>query len=187
MNRGRKINPNLMRNVKKYIAWMPEKLNSEITYEIVTKSQEGREFEPVSLQESLAFLIAAMARKPTAADRGITTVHQTEWVRRIIKDLGISQKVDFHQLGRELSLREANVNHFIVLDKNWQEYNYGWEGGMWSSLLSGIGEYEESDFLEMERNGWDYGNVMKSLIFSERLSNFKFINWLSVNPFEVKQ
>ena len=186
MNRGRKINP----NVKKYIAWMPEKLNSEITYEIVTKSQEGREFEGAvnpSLRESLAFLIAALARKPTAADRGITTVHQTEWVRRIIKDLGISQKVDFHQLGREMSLREANVNHFIVLDKNWQEYNRGWNGGMWPSLLSGIGEYEESDFLEMERKRKrDYGNVMKSLIFSERLSNFKFINWENENPWEVK-
>jgi hypothetical protein len=175
MNTGGKINPDVIKNVQKYIDWMPEQLNYEISSEIQGTPSAG--WNPQNLQESLAYLIAALSRKPTTSSRA----QQTEWVRGIIKDLRITPEAPQKNTW-------VNLSDFISSDKSWSEYNRGWNGGMWASLLSAISEYEESDFLDMEqRRRMAYGKTLRELIFSERLSNFNFINWVNENPLEVKQ
>lgn len=200
----REINPDLIKNVQKYIDWMPQGLKLEISFELtpfVIDDMRGAKYEPASIAESLAFIIAAMSRSPTQSGYR----EQTEWVRRIIEDLRITQELMDSPAGESLG---NNISHFITGKKRWnQGYCSGWNGEMWGPLLSlfqGIKPFStrsppikpsllawpttESDFLEMEKSGGvNYGIALREIIFSEGQRKVNFINWMWENPFEVKQ
>ncbi len=178
---NREINPDLIRNVQKYIDWMPDGLVDEVSYEIIHDNYStdllGQKFEPRNLYESLAFVIAAMARNAASS----SPTDQTEWVKNIINDLRITSQ----EPHSPLTVKKPNL-HWGIAEflgnhtwSNWNEgYCRGWNGEMWDSLLDGLGRNEVVDYFKREKEkGIDYGVALQEIIFSERLSNFNFLNW----------
>ena len=189
----REINPDLIKNVQKYIDWMPDGLAHEVSYEIIKDNYSatqalGGKFEPRNLYESLAFVIAAMARRPTNS----SPTDQTEWVKNIINDLRITSQEPHSPLTVKKQRQDLNIAEFLV-NHTWSQWNAGycrgWNGKMWDSLLDGVGRNMSSGvdfFKRAEKRGLDYGVALPEIIFSERQSNFNFLNWVK-NPLKVKQ
>ena len=180
---SREINPDLIKNVQKYIDWMPNELAHEVSYEIIRDNYStdflGQKFEPKNLSESLAFVIAAMARNPTKS----SPIDQTEWVKSIINDLRITP------VESDPRVKDWDIAEFLGDDKyNWNDgYARGWNGEMWTSLLDGLVLNEGVDLFKREKKrGLNYGMAVPEIIFSERQSNFNFLNWNNLPWSDVK-
>jgi hypothetical protein len=169
---------------------MPDRLADEISYEIIKDNYStdflGQKFEPRNLSESLAFVIAAMARTPAKSPQE----DQTEWVKSIINDLRITSQEPHPLLAVKKQNRHWGIAEFLGNHtwSNWNEgYCRGWNGRMWERLLGGLVQNEGIDFFKREKTrGIDYGVALQEIIFSQRQIYFNFLNW-NENPFEVKQ
>jgi len=182
---NREINPDLIKNVQKYIDWMPMGLNLEVVREIINKDIDV-DFDIDSIgapiSQKVAFIMAAISRSPTNS----SPKDQTEWVKSIINDLRITP------IEPDSSVHRWDIAHFLTNDKEEQRdwnngYCGGWNGNMWDGLLDAVEMNNLDEFIRREKKrGIDYGVAWKEIIFSERQSNFNFLNWKG-GPFEVKQ
>ena len=184
---NREINPDLIKNVQKYIDWMPDKLAHEVSYEIIrdnyTPDLLGQKFDDdrwnTSLSGKLAYLIAGMARNPMKS----SPIDQTEWVKSIINDLRITP------VESDPRVKNWDIAEFLGNDEdNWNDgYSKGWNGEMWKGLLSGLVLNEGVDLFNREKKrGINYGVALPEIIFSERQSNFNFLNWNNLSWSDVK-
>ncbi len=184
---SREINPDLIKNVQKYIDWMPKRLAHEVSKEIIRDNYStallGLKFDDdrckTNLSGKLAYLIAAMARNPTKS----SPIDQTEWVKSIINDLRITP------VESDPRVKNWDIAEFLGNDKyNWNDgYARGWNGEMWTSLLDGLVLNEGVDLFKREKKrGLNYGVALPEIIFSERQSNFNFLNWNNLPWGDVK-
>ncbi len=184
---SRGINPDLIKNVQKYLDWMPNDLKLEVIREIINKDIEV-DIDSIGapISQKVAFIMAAMSRSPTKG----SPKDQTEWVKSIINDLGITP------IEPDSRVQKWDIAHFLKNDKHdWKDgYCRGWNGNMWNGLLDAVERdnifssmFVLDDFIRRKKkSGIDYGVAWREIIFSERQSNFNFLNW-NGDPFEVKQ
>ena len=176
---NREINPDLIKNVQKYLDWMPNDLKLEVVREIIKKDIEV-DIDSIGapISQKVAFIMAAISRSPTNS----SPKDQTEWVKSIINDLRITP------IEPDSRVQKWDIAHFLKNDKHdWKDgYCRGWNGNMWDGLLDAVEMNNLGDFFKWEKKrGLNYGVALPELIFSERQSNFNFLNWKE-NPFEIK-